>query len=465
MLRVSDNHRFLVHDDGSPFFYLGDTAWELFHRLNLEDADYYLLNRAENGFSVIQAVLLAELEGLSVPNANGDLPLLNNDPTTPNEAYFKHVDAIVDRAASLGLHMGLLPTWGSYVVGDAGPVVIDNAGPVKKALRRLMSTALRKRILEMRNKHRAPTLKKGTGIFNAVNAAAYGEFLGCRYKDKPVIWILGGDRNGAGYEEIWRAMATGLKQGDGGKHLITYHPKGGERSSTLFHNEDWLDFNMLQSGHALDCDGAAMIDADYAFIPNKPCMDGEPCYENIPDSLFAGSKKCSAYDVRVRAYSALFEGACGHTYGCNEVWQMWQPPHAPLHDASIPWKEALNLPGARQMKHLRTLMESRPNERIPAQSLLRTRDRSIRAVDGSYAFVYIISGGAVQIDTAGISGSRINVYWFDPRTGATTRINEINGKPDTLSFSPPSKEDWVLIIDDAERDYSPPEMGSHPRAK
>ena len=38
-LKVSDNRHFLVKDDGSPFFYLGDTAWELFHRLNREEAD------------------------------------------------------------------------------------------------------------------------------------------------------------------------------------------------------------------------------------------------------------------------------------------------------------------------------------------------------------------------------------------------------------------------------------------
>ena len=32
--RVSDNRRFLLDQFGKPFFYLGDTAWELFHRLN-----------------------------------------------------------------------------------------------------------------------------------------------------------------------------------------------------------------------------------------------------------------------------------------------------------------------------------------------------------------------------------------------------------------------------------------------
>src|SRR3954470_18038333 len=79
-LKVSDNRHFLVHDDGTPFFWLGDTAWELFHRLKREEADHYLTNRANKGFTVIQAVVLAEMDGLNTPNAYGHRPLDNNDP-------------------------------------------------------------------------------------------------------------------------------------------------------------------------------------------------------------------------------------------------------------------------------------------------------------------------------------------------------------------------------------------------
>src|SRR6185437_13059513 len=113
-LKVSDNHRFLMKEDGSPFFYQGDTAWELFHRLNREEADIYLADRAQKKFTVIQAVILAELEGLHAPNAYGQLPLIADDPTKPNEEYFRHVDYIVGKANALGLYVGMLPTWGSW---------------------------------------------------------------------------------------------------------------------------------------------------------------------------------------------------------------------------------------------------------------------------------------------------------------------------------------------------------------
>jgi hypothetical protein len=66
-LQVSQNRRFLVTAEGQPFFWLGDTAWELFHRSNREDADKYLENRSEKGFTVIQAVAIAELDGHTVP--------------------------------------------------------------------------------------------------------------------------------------------------------------------------------------------------------------------------------------------------------------------------------------------------------------------------------------------------------------------------------------------------------------
>ena len=155
-LQVADDHRHLVHADGTPFFYLGDTAWELFHRLNREEADRYLDDRARKGFTVIQAVVLAELDGLHVPNAYGEKPLVDDDPTRPNEKYFEHVDFIVNAAVARGIHIGMLPTWGDKWNKKWG------AGPE---------------------------------IFTPENAAMYGEFLGRRYRAKPIIWILGGDRN------------------------------------------------------------------------------------------------------------------------------------------------------------------------------------------------------------------------------------------------------------------------------
>jgi len=312
-LVVNENGRYLQYEDGTPFLYLGDTAWELFHRLSKEEAAYYLQNRAEKGFTVIQAVVLAQLGGLTVPNAHGDLPLVDQDPTAPVEAYFEHVDQVVDMAEEMGLVIGMLPTWGSYW----------------------------------------STTNGDSKIFTPESAESFGRFLGERYRDASIIWILGGDENINNDEErdIIEAMVRGLEAGDGGAHLMTFHPRGPGLSSDYFHNSDWLDFNMSQSSHGgRDHDNGLYAAHDYQLKPIKPTLDGEPRYEMIPVGFyFTGSSPMvlfDDYDCRQAAYWSILSGACGHTYGHNSVWQMWSTDRDPVLGAVIPWDEALDHPGA-----------------------------------------------------------------------------------------------------------------------
>jgi hypothetical protein len=428
-LKVSANRRFLAYDDEQPFFYLGDTAWELFHRLNREEADTYLQDRAAKRFTVIQAVALAELNGLGVPNAYGHLPLHDNDPTRPNDAYFEHVDYIVHRAEALGMFVGLLPTWGDKWNRKWGI---------------------------------------GPEIFTPENAHAYGLFLGRRYADSPVLWILGGDRpvETEQHAAILRAMAAGLAEGDGGAHLRSFHPMGQHTSAEYFHNDDWLDFNMLQSGHTFNRDNYRSVGEDYARAPIKPCLDAEPGYEDHPSAFDPKNGWLDAYEARKFAYWALFAGACGHTYGCHDIWQMWQPGRDPITAARTPWYEALHLPGSGQMQHARSLLESRPYfVRIPDQSLLTSEEgtgtehvQATRADDGSYAFVYTAAGRPVTILMDKLAGCAVKAYWYDPRQGTATAIGAF-ATGGTRTFMPPSigpGNDWALVLDDAAQRFPPP---------
>ncbi len=272
MLRVSENRRFLVHDDGRPFFYLGDTAWAVIQRLDRDETDEYLCDRAAKGFTVIQTVIVSEFEGLTAPNPAGEVPFIDGDPTRPNEAFFRDVDYLVERAGALGMYVGLLPTWG------------DKVGPVGW----------------------------GTGpeVFTPANAEVYGEWLGRRYRDAPIIWIVGGDRDPieARHFATWRALATGLDRGDGGRHLLTFHPQGRASSSRSFHGDEWLDFNMNQTGHQLQgLAGYRQIEHDYCLAPTRPTLDGEPCYEDHP--VVGGEGYFSDIEPRRAAYWALFAGA------------------------------------------------------------------------------------------------------------------------------------------------------------
>ncbi|MFO1499584.1 MAG: glycoside hydrolase family 140 protein [Verrucomicrobiota bacterium] len=317
-------------------------------------------------------------------------------------------------------------------------------------------------------------------MFTESNAAVYGAWLGRRYKDRAVIWILGGDRPVENdlQKAVIRALARGLREGDEGRHLMTFHPPGGAGSSKWFQEEPWLDFNMRQNGHGSEFTGRYdQTRADYDRTPTKPVLDGEPIYEDHPISFNAKQWGHSiAADVRRPLYWDLFSGACGHTYGHHSVWQMWQPGRTPINAPLLPWSEAIHQPGAGQMQWARRLIESRPFlTRVPDDAIIvtnrvatsipgagRYRFVATRDADRSYAMVYVPVGRACQVHLNHINGSRVNAWWFNPRTGEATAIGVYPtlGQREFVPPTPGEELDWVLVLDEAARNYGPPGANS-----
>lgn len=439
-LKVSDNRRFLVTETadgrpGQPFFWMGDTGWELFHRLKREEAEKYLKRRAEQGFTVIQAVVLAEFDGLRTPNPYGRVPFYNDDPSKPNEEYFRHVDDVISMAEKHGLYIALLPTWGDKLFKN--------------------------------------TWGAGPEIFNPTNARAYGEWIGKRYRDRTnLIWVLGGDRNpreGTQDVEVWRQMAAGVQAGVGGadRALMTYHPQPSQTSSSSpwFHEDAWLDFNMLQTGHCRDTPVWDLIQGDYAKATVKPTLNAEPIYEDHPVCFNANDLGHSgAYDCRKAAYLSLFAGGFGHTYGCHDIWQFYDKTREPVNRPLNVWSDALELTFANQVKHVRTLMQSRPLlERVPDNSLVVSNycnAERVQATRGKdYVMVYSAQGKPIQLNLdKKISGARLKGYWFDPRKGETKEAGTFDNRGQQ-TFTPPTSgqgQDWVLVLDDTAKNYPVP---------
>lgn len=446
-LAISENQRYLIHaSDSTPFFWLGDTAWELFHKLDREEALHYLQTRARQGFTVIQAVILAERDGVRTPNAYGDLPFEHEDPKRPNEAYFRHVDFIMGEANKLGLIMGILPTWGDKVYSEH-----PGAGPV---------------------------------LFGKENARVFGEFLGRRYQEADLVWILGGDRDIANQEvrAVWDAMAAGIAAGDGDSHLMTYHPRGSRSSGDYLHDAEWMDFNMYQSSHARFYNPVyEFAQKDRALQPTKPTLDGEPAYEDIPVAFwefmkfkpgeFSGiTDKDGILDdrtpfskgffdgksVRVHAYWNILAGAAGYTYGNNAVWQMHKKGETFVIPTLTDWKDALHRPGAESMRFVRKLFEMRSfSELVPAQELIVSPNpqgenhiRAAKQKDGDFAIFYLVNPQEFELDLSQLNSERFTAIWYDPRTGSSMKIPEF-GRIQKVWTAPNILEDadWVLVID------------------
>ena len=348
------------------------------------------------------------------------VPLQNDDPTRPNEAYFADVDWVVRRANQLGLTMGMLPTWGDKWNKKWG------AGPE---------------------------------IFTPENARSYGTWLGNRYRDAAIVWILGGDRpiETDAQRAIIEALAAGL--GQSSKHLKTFHPSGGQTSATWFHQAPWLDFNMMQTGHARNSANYQKIAEDYARTPAKPVLDGEPGYEAHPAGFRMENGYLDDYDNRKSLYWALLSGAAGHTYGCHAVWQMYGAKHAAINHPRLPWRDSLELPGARQMHLARQILGPSWGHLVPDSSLIVAQPAqdgkalehahlaAVREANGARAYIYCPLDAQFEVNTADLPDVRLRASWIDPRTGAVTPIEEFGRGAKRTFQAPGGGPDWLLQLE------------------
>ena len=422
-LRVSGNNRMLVQQNGAPFFWMGDTNWRLY-KLTREQVNQYLDNRKAKKFNVIQGpVLITNRTDVDFTNAYGEN---NTDPANPNESWFEHIDYIVNAAEQRGMYVALVAAWGDSI-----------------------------------------------DVFSSSSQAKqYGRWLGERYRDHAnVIWIAVGEYASSGTDSqaigLWSALGRGLSQGSNGNNLITVHGSfqaGNQSSSAEFQNADWLDFNMIQSSQSGDFgDGAEnwrLVNADYRKSPHKPTIDGEANYE--------GMGGWDAFGVRRRAYWSVFAGAFGHTYGANGVWSSYRGDGDDTEGgASETWDQAMNDPGAGDMKFLRRLIESRPMlKRVPNGILIGGGGggpghiQGARDSSGRWAMVYVPQANRqFTVDMNKISGSTVKAWWFRPSNGSASSAGTFQTNGAQTFTTPGNGEDWVLVLDDKSRGYPKPGTG------
>jgi hypothetical protein len=453
-LKTSADGHYLIYEDGTPFFWLGDTGWEMLCRLNREEMATYLENRKLKGFNVIQTVLISEFIHMDkATNYYGDSIFIKENPEKPlitkgsnpdnnlEYDYWDHVDYAVKTAEAKGLYMALVATWGEWVI---------------------------------------PRTDKP--LFNTQEQAYnYGWFIGDRYHNSPnIIWILGGDRQPDERKEgvaLWRSMAEGIADGtnniknmdgkaDYTTTLMTHHSFNS--SSKWFHKDEWIDFHTWGSYHAEVNNTRAYLDAisDWNLPDPKPTLNSEPCYEGHGiNYAIQDNGVFTSTDVRLSAYWGVFSGAAGFTYGAQPIWQFTDKTRKKLSEMTYSdWKTGMDLPGAFQMAFLKKIVESQSIfKMVPDQSMIASGQGDcanyIAVMRGkTNACIYIPSGGKPVIKLGLISGKKVEASWFDPRTGETTLIGEFeNAGEKTFSVPGMSKEltwlksgrgcDWVLILE------------------
>lgn len=427
-IRVADDQRSLIDTQGNPFFWCGDTAWNLFASLNLDEARKFLTLRAQQGFNVIQSVGYFEYDCSKRPAHMGEWVMHDLDPARPNDAYFDHVQKVMDIAESLGLHIAFVPTWGHLV----NPMWADSPK-----------------------------------CFTPENALIYGEYVGKRFGDrKNLIWINGGDRPVDSDEQlqIWRNLARGIRSTESIRHLMTFHISGNRCSSEFVHGEDWLDMNMQQSGHARLLDRMDQrIEKALSLTPLKPVLDGEICYEDHPVSFRAANGRFSDWDVRVAAYRSVFSGACGVTYGACAVWQFFSNRY-PVIISSLPtmdWVESMHLPGAWQMGYLHQLMQRFDDRALfPGSSTYLAGDRDSEAScslrdgtpgepDASCVLNYLpVTSPMYFFDLSTLRSEEVCATFYDPRTGKSSPAGVYKrDKQVHLKALPDYGRDWVVIFE------------------
>lgn len=396
-VRVSENGRYFVDSKGKPVFWLGTTQWQIFREHSLAEAELILEKTKMNGFSFIQAMFLGVGDGTK-PNIYGETPWKNNDPATPNEAYFEFVDSVIQAA----LKKGLVFVGGIYhqTMGDR---------------------------------------------INIRNAQAWGRWIAERYKNTPnLIWSMY-PRSDPKYVPLLRELAKGLREEDGGFHLITVHPDPSPTSSsTYLHDEEWLSFNSMQPWGQIEL-FYSMINHDYNLAPAKPVIMAEGAYEKGSEYGF----DVTPLWIRRQAYYSYLAGAY-HSYGHNDSWRMLPT-----------WKEALEAPGAKQMGILKKIFLGLEEwwNLVPDQSILKSGGQTegrllnlaARHKDGKWIMAYLADKASFQVDMGKITaGKKVEASWIDPRTGKSTSIGSY-GTNGTKSFSTPDDWEDSLILLKAEK--------------
>ena len=411
-LEVSSDGRNLVDARGDAIVFNAATPWHLAARLTREEVVDYLDARAGQGINALLMALMVT-DGYSTgssANAYGDRPfLVPGDFSTPNEAYFQHVDWVIDQAALRGMTMFITPLYLGYRCNDEGWC----------------------------NEAKAQ---------GADAVQDFGRWVGSRYVDQPnIIWVNGGDAdaNAWGVGFATEALVAGVKEFDD-VHLWTAHCARGLSGRDCY-DQPWLDFDTTYS----DCSASASeVREDYQRFPWMPTVYMEGIYE-FEHSV---TGQC----LRSQAWWAALGGQIGHFFGSGLIW-----------DFPGDWRNGLDTEGTASMELFGRILTARGwGTLVPDYAHQAMVAGYGNIDDASYAatatradrnsiIAYIPTARTVTIAMDRVEGLGADVWWINAESGESQLVGRFStsGQRD---FTTPGPGDWILIVDNADAELADP---------
>lgn len=415
-LKVGPKNRRLVYEDGTPFFWLGDTHWA---GLNIERVDacnhpdhkagacphggqfqHLVQDRKRKGFNVYQ----------TYPSANSDLYWRTQYSDIKVEHFKKTVDVMMDYLAEQGfvIALGFGHLSASQRVGPAGLKLL-------------------------------------------------ARYFVARYGAHPVVWITAQEadwKKKGNTPEVWRTVAREIHRLDGYGHPLSYHQRWGPH--TTWWKDAWHDWGCTQGGHR---NVKIRSKKDYMtfwnFTPPKPWLEGESMYERL--------KVCGgphyAIDARRVAWKSTLCGSLGYTYGGAGVWLPGWDEAAVKKNRwiDLTWYQGMVLPGSIQMAHLKRFFTAikgwerlEPRFNDPLWGQWSEAESSVIASIGNETYVvYFYGKPNVPAKLKNMDPkSTYSARWFNPRDGKYKDIRgSIKSKDGSWAVpNRPDKDDWVLLV-------------------
>jgi len=400
--RVSADHRYLCQADGTPFLWIGDTAWA--GAGFAKDADWagYLRDRVAKRFTVIQVGTAQDWGGPT--DALGNPPFLNNDVNQPNPAFWRGYEQRIQAA------------------NDAGMVV--------------MLVGL------MEPRTRYPSVD---------TACAFARYLVARLHGNAVIFS-------PSFDSVYMEMADRVGEAVRDAthvHLITQHPGTpcGDPTQTFaerYFDQTYMDFSSVQSGHnegnREKCARQAMEWNLHLYRrqPTKPIVNLEAMYDTEGRDnpiAFTGD------DSRSLGWRSLLSGAVGYTYG-TEIYLWHTDPAKPDY-----WRRTKALPSSDQITHLHDFFCSLPwwkltpaPERVLNQPSAYTLHSCFAlTADMKTGVAYLPADQQIELDMTGMR-TGMRARWYNPRVGKYVSASFSIAQGTTQHFNGPGQGDWVLLI-------------------